>query len=88
MELTVAARYCDTKIKRRVLNSLKVRANKTSQIKKMCFALKKNRYTNLTDFLSVTSTDNVIQESTLKLIFAVNFHRMKIQHKYFQIFRN
>ena len=88
MKLTVAAKYYDTRIKRAVLNSLKVRANKTNQIKKMCFALKKNRFTKLMDFLKVTPTDNTIQESTLKLIFAVNFHRMKIQHKYFKILRN
>lgn len=88
MKLTVAAMYYDTRTKRSVLKTLKVRANRTSQIKKMCCAFKKNRYTKLTDFLSVTPTDNTIQESTLKLIFAVNFHRMKIQHKYFKILRN
>lgn len=88
MKLTVAGRYYETRIKRVVLKTLKLRANKTIQIKKMCFALKKNRFTNLTDFLNVTPTNNTIQESTLKLIFAINFHRMKIQQKYFKILRN
>lgn len=88
MQLSVAANYYDTRIKRAVFIHLKVRANKTRRIKKMCFALKKDRYTKLTDFLSATSTDITLQESTLKLIFAVHFYRMKILQKYFKILRN
>lgn len=88
MKLEVATRYYDTRIKRAVLYGLKIRAIKSSQIRKMCYALKKNRYTNITDFLNVNQSDNIIHESTLKLIFAVNFYRMKIQHKYFKNLRN
>lgn len=78
LKFSVAASFSKHSLLKNFFKSWQRQANRTKETVKMCYEISRRRY-SLEKFLTLSQ----LRQSTLKFIFAVHHHRMKILKKYF-----
>lgn len=92
LELDLVDNFYKRKLKANALNAFKSNVQEMRMIRSLCDAVKLTKFLKVSDFLSYTRSFEMgegmrVAERDKKMIFAINFNRVRMMRKYFNLWR-